>query len=405
MKLSRLLAFLPALLPVVLYASTTTSSGTSTDPLNLQPAVRQAYQQFYILDYDGALAQFEKIEAAHPDDPIAADYLLDTVLFRELWRLDLLDTTFYAHDGFLTGKHTLPDVDAATRAQIDMLTQKVTSLADDRLKKDPNDTDALYARGWARSLNAVYMALINRSFIPALRLALEARADNQKVLDLDPRYVDAKMVLGVHQYVVGSLPLAFKIVAGVAGIRGSKEKGLTDLRDAGAHGVITGVESSTALALFLRREAQYGDAITVMTSLKQEYPRDFLFSLEVANLTKDQGDGQQAIEAYRALIDRAKRPGYFPSVHLELAWYGLAEALRGQRDYLGAANAYSLAAVQPTSSAEVKGRCELNAGEMFDLLDRRREAEAHYQVVLASNAGSSQADSARKYLKSPFTGN
>jgi hypothetical protein len=31
--------------------------------------------------------------------------LLDAVIFQELYRLDLLDTTFYANDGFLTGRH------------------------------------------------------------------------------------------------------------------------------------------------------------------------------------------------------------------------------------------------------------------------------------------------------------
>jgi len=204
---------------------------------------------------------------------------------------------------------------------------------------------------------------------------------------------------------VGSLPLAFKVVAGLAGIHGSKAKGLTDLRDAGARGVITSVSARTALSLFLRREARYGDAIAEMRSLQKQYPRDFLFCLEVANLTKDQGEGEKAIAAYRALLDRAEKPGYFPSAHLELAWYGLADALRGQKEYMQAVAAYGQAAEQPTASAEIRSRCMLNTGEVFDLLNRRREAEAQYQIVLEHDAGSAQADAARKYMKTPFTGN
>ena len=53
------------------------------------------------------MPRFEKIHGEHPGDPMATAYLLDAVLFRELNRLDLLDTTFYANDGFLTGKHTV----------------------------------------------------------------------------------------------------------------------------------------------------------------------------------------------------------------------------------------------------------------------------------------------------------
>src|SRR5690242_21696939 len=80
-----------------------------TNPLNREPEVRAGYDRFYTLDYDGALRQFEKVEQAHPDDPMAADYVLETVLFHNLYNLDLLDTTRYAHDGFLTGRHQVAE--------------------------------------------------------------------------------------------------------------------------------------------------------------------------------------------------------------------------------------------------------------------------------------------------------
>ena len=40
------------------------------------------------------------------------------------------------------------------------------------------------------------------------------------------RYIDAKLIVGVHQYVTGSLPFGLKILAGAAGITGSKSKGI-----------------------------------------------------------------------------------------------------------------------------------------------------------------------------------
>jgi len=101
-------------------------------------------------------------------------------------------------------------------------------------------------------------------------------------------------------------------------------------------------------------------------------------------------------------LAQAKKPGYFPSAHLELAWFGLGETLRGQKDYLEAAAAYEQAAAQPTTSPELRGRCVLNSGEMYDLLRQRERAEEQYRTVLQIEKNSSQADSARKYLESPF---
>ena len=280
---------------------------------------------------------------------------------------------------------------------------KAVELSEQQLSKHPEDVDALFARGWARSLRAVYIGLMERSFVSALHVALQARSDNEKVLRLDPRYIDAKLVVGVHQYVTGSLPFGLKILAGAAGITGSKAKGIEDLRDAGARGVITSVEARTALGLFLRREAKYDEAIAVTRSLTEEYPRDFLFRLELANLTKDAGQGKAAIAEYQQLLEQAKKPGFFPSAHLELAWFGLADTLQGQKNYAEAAAAYNEATAQPTISMDLKSRCDLNSGKMYDLLNERDMALRQYEAVLRQDGDSAQADSARKYLKSPFT--
>ncbi len=71
-----------------------------TNPLNRDPLVREAYVHFYNLDYPGAVERFERFHDEHPGDPQATALLLNAVLFQELYRLDLLDTTFYANDGF-----------------------------------------------------------------------------------------------------------------------------------------------------------------------------------------------------------------------------------------------------------------------------------------------------------------
>jgi tetratricopeptide (TPR) repeat protein len=373
-----------------------------TNPLNRDPEVRAAYERFYTLDYDGALRGFQKVQSAHPGDPMAADYVLETVLFHRLYNMDLLDTTLYAHDGFLTGKHqVVEDKDFSTH--IEDLSNNAIRLAEEQLRKDPKDVNALYARGWSRSLRATYMGLVQRSFISALRLALQARDDNDKVLDIDPNYVDAELVVGVHQYVVGSLPAAIKLMVGLAGIHGNKEKGLAMLRDDGEHGVTTSVEARTALALFLRREAKYDEAVMWNDSLKRQYPHNFLFWLESANLQKDAGNAQQAIVLYRALLDQSRHAGYFTNAHLQLAWYGLADTLRGQKDAAASADAFEHVLAQPTASPDMKRRAQLGAGMEYDLMGKREQAEAAYRDVLALGE-SEQASDARRYLKEPYKG-
>jgi len=379
-------------------------NGTDTDPLNLTPAVQAAFQHFYDMDYAGAATRFQKIAAEHPTDPMAAGYLLNNMVFRELYRLDALDTTFYVQDGFLSGKHPVVE-DPRVTARIQALYNRVIQLSNDRLRANPQDVDALFARGYATSLETVYVGMVEKKYVAALHMAVAARKDDDQVLKLDPKYVDCYLVVGIHEFVLGSLSLPYRFLAGLIGIHGSKSKGLADLRRVGDDGILNSVEARTALALFLRREAKYPQAVQVVDGLHTQYPRNFLFSLEQANLLKDSGQGMPAIAAYQSLIEQASQPGgYYPNAHLEMAFYGLGEAARGQRQIAVAAKAYNSAAAEPTASPLIQRRARLRAGEMYDLLGQRAQAKQQYAAVVALGADSTQAELAKQYAQSPYTG-
>jgi len=372
-----------------------------TNSLNFDPQVREAYHDFYLLDYPAAVQRFDRIHREHPGDPYATTMLLEAVVFQELYRQDLLDTTFYANDGFLTGKHAT-DEDPKKRDEIFALADEAVREADWRVDRNSRDVDALFARGWARSLRCTYVAMVERGFGAGFRLAGKAKDDCERVLKIDPDYVDAKLVVGVYEYVAGALPFPFKILIGFAGITGSKSKGMDLLRDDGQRGVATRVDANTVIALFLRREGKYKEAIEVVLGLKQQYPHDFLFCLEEANLRKDDGEGMKAVDAYRAIITDSAKPGYFAEARLELAYFGLGDALRGQRHYAEAAEAYEKAAAAKNVGTELKVRTLLASGECHDLLGERQQAVRDYQEAIDAGPNTSRADTARKRLRSPY---
>jgi tetratricopeptide (TPR) repeat protein len=375
-----------------------------TNPLNSDPLVKEAFEHFYNLDYAGAVERFSRFHSQHPGDPQPTALLLEAEVFQELYRQDLLDTTFYANDGFLTGRHATQE-DPATRQRILGLADETVHEADWRLSKNPNDVDALHARAFARSLECTYVSMVERSYGAGFRLATKAKDDDMRVLQLDPDYVDAKLVAGVYEYVVGALPWPFKLLIGFAGITGSKTRGLEMLTDAGNRGPVTSVEARTTIALFLRREGRYKEAVQVVRKLKSEYPRNYLFSLEEANLRKDAGEGMAAADAYRAILTANARPGYFYAPRLELTYFGLGDALRGQRHFGEAAEAYEQAAAAPAVGPELKIRSLLDAGQCHDLNHERPLALKDYQASIDAGPTTSRADQARKYLLSAYTGN
>jgi tetratricopeptide (TPR) repeat protein len=374
-----------------------------TDPLNLDPQVKQAWLEFYNLNYDAALKLDEQIAQEHPNDPMAWNYILTTVIFRELYHQDLLDTTYYAHDSFLSTKREV-QVPQATRDRIEQLTNKVVEMTDAEIKANPNDANAYFARGYGKGMHAAFITLVDHSFASAARQGYAARNDSESALKIDPQYADAKMAIGIQQFAVASLPRWVRLIVGIVGVGGNKQQGLDNLRQAIAHGVVTPVESRTVLSLFLRHDGRYAEALVVQRGLAQEFPHDYLFRLEVANLLKDEGHGLEAIAEYKKVIEDAQQPGYFVDPRLQMAWFGMADTQRGYNDIKDAAAGYMQAAMQPNCSDWLRKRAQLNAGEMYDLLHDRANAVRMYQMALSAGGDQTQADAARKYLKTPFAG-
>ena len=379
-----------------------------TDPLNLTPQVKQSLQLFYNLNFDAALKIQEQVAQQHPNDPMASNYLLTTLIFRELYNQDLLDTTYYAHNSFLTAKRQI-DVPAANRARIESLTAKVLQLTSDQLAADPtgtdpNDANAYFARGYAKGMHAVFITLVDHSFAPAARQGYSARNDSEAALKLDPQYADAWMAIGIQKFAVASLPGWLRFIVGVMGVGGNRAQGLADLRKSAEQGTVTPIESRTILSLFLRHDARYPDALAVEHDLVSQYPHNYIFCLEVANLLKDEGHGVEAIAQYKQVIDDAHKPNYFVDPRLELAWFGLADTERGYNQIKEAADAFTQSANQPNASDWLRKRAELSAGQMYDLLHQRAEAVKMYQQVLNPTGDQSQSEAAHKYLQTPYQG-
>jgi len=354
---------------------------------------------YYNTNYDAALQTFQRVTQLRPDDPRAWNHVLEALLFRALYHAGALNSTLYSSNNFLHAKPV--NLDAATRQQIQQTTERVLKLCEQRLERDPNDVQALYARGIARGLHATYQGLVERAWFGALRSAIGARHDCERVLELQPSFTDAKTVLGVHNYVAGSLAWGVKAAISVVGLSGSKEKGLEYLRTVAAANVETTPDAKVALALFLRREQRYQEAFAHVRSLVATYPQNYLFGLEEANILKDWGHADDALAAYNKLVAEA-RAGRFHEPRLEFAEADIGDLLRARGQFQAAAEHYLSATNAPACAPDVKQRAALAAGEMYDALSRRDLALKQYEVAIASDSTSPLADVARKRLKEPY---
>jgi tetratricopeptide (TPR) repeat protein len=388
-------AFVPPLAALgQIVAASDTPHGAPHDPLT-----SAAFDHFYNMEYDRATQEFEKIIEKHPNDAFAVNHLLTAVLVHDLYDTGAMNTGDYANDSFI-GRTPRP-TDQKIKDRIKELAKRAEAIEEKQLKANSKDVDALYCRGVTRAQFAVYTALVERAWFSALRSAVGARHDHEHVLEIDPNYLDAKMVVGTHNYVIGNLPWSVKVAAALAGLSGSKEKGLQYLREVAKSEGENSADAKVVLTLFLRREHKYDEALGYMQDLSAKYPRNHLFINEVANLQRAEGHLDEAEATYRKVWQNG-REGKYGNLHYEVAAWGLGELLRSKKDLAGAAAAYELVNEAPNPDPDVLQKANLAAGEMYDLLQKRDLAMKRYQTVLAENANTSPADQARRYIKEAY---
>ncbi len=401
-----------ALFPLLLIASfcaagQAQNSVSASDPferMSMRPADplnASAFDHFYNLEYDRALQEFGTVLQRHPDDPFAVNHYMTAVLYHEMYRRGLLNTGEYANDHFIKTPHGPPD--PKFQAEFQDLSERALNLENAKLAADPSDIDALYARGVTRAQVSVYTGLVQRAWISALRNAVGARHDEEHVLELAPQTVQAKLIVGTHLFVLGSLPWSLRTAGGVFGLSGNKEKGLAYLRDCAGGKGETSADAKILLVLFLRRERRFQDALVWARDLIAHYPRNILMALEEGNLLRDSGQFDQAAAVYRRIY-QAGHDGKFAGLHYEIAAFSLGELLRDRKDYAGAASAYDQVSSVTHPDPDVLLKANLAAGEMYDRSQKRDLAVKKYQSVIAADGKSELAQTAGVYLKDPYKG-
>ena len=241
------------------------------------------YRQMYRLDFEGALAEFEKWQRLHPDDPMGPASEAAGTLFSELNRLGILEAQFFVEDdSFLGRKGLRPDPDA--RARFDAALRRSETLARARIATDPRNTDALFALTLDSGLQADYLSLIENRNIAALGPTRRATEWAQKLLAVDPDYGDAYLATGLSKYLIGSSSAPVRWILSLRGFSADKRQGIRELEWTAQSGRYLAPFARLLLAVAYLREHDGPRARHMLEQLRDEFPQNPLYSREIARI-------------------------------------------------------------------------------------------------------------------------
>jgi tetratricopeptide (TPR) repeat protein len=270
-----------------------------------------AFDHFYNLEYDQALAGFVADARINPESPDIQNHIAQTILFRAMFRGGMLQSQMLTRSNSFLKMPKLP-MSAADCQQFSTAIDRAMAWARARLDANPKDAAALYALGVSYGLRANYNFAVRKAYLDALHDMSYARKYHNRVTRIDAAMVDAELTQGVYEYVVGSLPFGWRTLGFVGGFRGSRARGIAMLNEVATEGKINRIDAMIFLAAIYRRERRSQDAICVLKPLIPLLPRNYLLRLELAEMYGDLADHGAATEVLDEVdrLRRAHAPGY-----------------------------------------------------------------------------------------------
>lgn len=265
---------------------------------------RSGDDHFFNLEYDQAISDYEKLIQENPADPMPYNDLASAQLYKELYRLGLLDSSAFGGDNrFLRDRR--PKADPGVKARVFATLEKGRGTAEIMRAHDPRNAMAFYSLCTNYALRANYEFMLEKAWFVALRNASEARKYCDQARKLAPEFIDSYLVPGAYEYAMGSLPLPVKLLASIGGVRGSKKKGLEYVARVAEAGKYERESARILLAILYRREKRPLEAARVLETLAAEYPRNYLFGLELASTYSDAGETGRALSVLKNLVQKA----------------------------------------------------------------------------------------------------
>ena len=260
----------------------------SAQPL-AQSLIDSGFGHYYNLEFDQALENFQAAARLKPDSPDVYNHIAQAVLYREMLRSGALESELVTgRNPFFRREKMNPS--AADEKQFQDSIARAMELAKARIMANPDDAEAHYSLGVTLGLRANYGFLVRKSYMESLRDATNARAEHKRATDIDPGYVDAQLIQGVYDYMVGSLNWAWRMIGFLAGYHGDRERGIQTLQLVAEKGKINRNDAKVALCAIYRRDRNPQLAIPLLNGLIQNYPRNYMFRMELVQMYGDAGD-------------------------------------------------------------------------------------------------------------------
>jgi hypothetical protein len=243
------------------------------------------YRDMYNLQFGEAHQAFAAWEQQHPEDPLGPASDAAAYLFAEFNRLHVLEFELFTDDHKLAKQPQLPP-DAAVRQAFEAQLAKTRQLAEAALQKNPHDANAQFAQVLRLGLLGDYTALVEKHYLRGLGYMKDGTELARQLLANNPSYYDAYLAVGVENYLLSLKPAPLRWLLRLDGAEIDRAAGVQKLQLVAAKGHYMLPYARLLLVVAALRDNKREQARALLEALAQEFPRNHLYTEELAQLEK-----------------------------------------------------------------------------------------------------------------------
>ncbi|MFA7229052.1 MAG: tetratricopeptide repeat protein, partial [Melioribacteraceae bacterium] len=280
----------------------------------IQSLIQQGMNQAYNMEFKSAEKTFNRVLELRPNSPLGYYYISKIHFWTYLGSRDQGEYTVF--------------MKFAELAQ-----QKV----DKALEADPKDFQMTYIAGNLASYKAMAQATFN-STVDAFWASKKAVGFFEETLELNPKFYDAYLGLGLFDYAMSFVPDFLKWAVNLTGLTSDKERGFRYIKTAFRKGTYDKTEAAFHLSkIYTDYLAEYDSAYTLLQNLSSRYPDNVLFGYQSSiALIKDR-QLDRAVQVLNRVIALENKK--MPQV-TALAYFRKAEILFKKNQFRAAIKQY-----------------------------------------------------------------
>jgi tetratricopeptide (TPR) repeat protein len=233
--------------------------------------------------------------------------------------------------------------------------------------------------------NYMYRAIAftrEENYLDAVWASKKSESYLNETLEIDPRFTDAYLGLGLYNFAVGQIPSAFQWALSLAGIHGDKQTGINYIKKAATSGNLAKVEAQYYLSQILTEVLFENEAaLYYLKNLVRRYPENLLFNYSYAVLEMKE---RNLRDAHKILMKIVYLDNLRFSQIISFSNFLMGDILF-RRNQFDSAKVYYQSFLSSTPTTDYTGIANYRLALCYELTNDRKTAEKYFSSTGSGN--------------------